>query len=167
MFDRGGSPPHIVELFRRPALRLCGGNGKIRRRFRHPRVPGNKLHVPSAFERAIPERVVNEKLFQRCEQQRAESTTIWVSALKETALQQHKKKALSQILGVWNGTAAPADESENGAPINAAKVGQGAARLILVRAGFCAGKNHAPARSREPIQTLLAYGSGLRVHERS
>src|SRR5438105_12236008 len=98
MFDRRGSPPHIVELFRRPALRLCGGNGKIRRRLRHPRVPGNKLHVASAFERALPERVVDEKLFQRREQERAESTTIWIRALKETALQQHKKKALGQIL---------------------------------------------------------------------
>src|SRR5207302_9857977 len=104
---------------------------------------------------ALPERVVNEKLFQRREQQGAESATIWVRALKETALQQHKKKALGQILGVWNGSAAPADESENGTPIDAAKVGQGAASLILVRAGLCAGKNHAPARSREPIQTLL------------
>src|SRR5438132_9740132 len=103
MFDRGGGPPNIVELFRRPAFRLCGGNGKIRRRLRHPRVPGNKLHVASAFERALPERVVNEKLFQCREQQGAEPTTIWVRALKETALQQHKKKALGQILGVWNG----------------------------------------------------------------
>src|SRR6266446_1712854 len=120
MFDCGGGPPCIIELFRRPAFRLPGGNRQIGRCFRHPLVPGYKLQVASALKSAFLYRVVDKEILQCFEQQRAESATIWVCALEQPAFKHHNKEALGQILCIWNRAAMLADESEDGAPISAA-----------------------------------------------
>ena len=95
----------------------------MRRRFRHPFVPGHKLRVTTTFCRPSFMMGVDKKILHRLEQQGTKSSTIRISALEEMTLKHYEEKILREILGVGNRMATAADESENGPPISFAELG--------------------------------------------
>ena len=62
--------------------------------------------------------------------------------------------------------AAPADESENGSPINAAEIAERFARLAFHRSRAGAGKNDAPASGDETVGVAFALDGGVSFHRR-
>ena len=81
-------------------------------------------------------------------------------------LKHHNEKILGEILGIGNGMATPADESEDRPPINFAKLAQRFARRFFVCARIDAGENHAPARGGESIPAAMLVGDRVGVHSR-
>ncbi len=100
-----------------------------------------------------------QEILQRLEHERTEPSTIPIGTLEETTFKHHHKKILCQVLGIGDGMALPADESENRPPINFAKLGERFARLLLAAFRIRAGKNDAPPRCHEAVASLTGDGS--------
>ena len=126
----------------------------MRWRLRHPIVPGNNLHVATAFPRVTLCCGIPQEILQRLEYERPEPSTTPIGTIEETTFKHHYKKILCQVLSIGNGVALAADEGENRSPINFAKRGQRGARLFLVVARIGTGKYHAPARRQEAVGPL-------------
>jgi hypothetical protein len=108
-----------------------------------------------------------QEILQDLEHERTEPSTTPIGTLEETTFKHHYKKILCQVLGIGDGMAPPADESENRSPINFAKLGERFARLLLVASPIRAGKNHAPPRRHEGIGAALEGRRGVRVQARA
>ena len=100
----------------------------------------------TAFARALPDCVVDQKILQRLEQQRAKPAATGIRAFEKITFKNHEKKILGQVLRVRDGVTAAANERENRSPISFAQIGQCLARLRFACGGIHARENHAPAR---------------------
>ena len=92
---------------------------------------------------------VVEKVLERLEQQRTETTAVRVCLLKPITFEHHDKEILREILGILGRITAPGDESKNRPPIDAAELGKRCAGVFLSGLRVGAGKNEAPARRDE------------------
>src|SRR5258708_15583280 len=68
----------------------------MRWRLGHPIIPGNKLHVATAFPRGTLRFRIAQKILQRFEHQRTEAPASWIGALQKLTFKQHDKKILCQ-----------------------------------------------------------------------
>ena len=138
----------------------------MRRRFRHPIVPGNKLHAAAAFLGMSFLRDVNEKILERPQQERAEPPAVTIGVLQPIVLQNGHEKILSEVLCVLDRKTACVDKGENRSPISTAKLGEGATRLLLF-AAIGGGKDEAPAGSYKLARSVSTPLATLPVHERT
>src|ERR1044071_4942496 len=109
---------------------------------------------------------VDQKILHRLEQQGTKAPAIRIGAFEEMALKHHNEKILREILGIRDGSPAPADESENRPPISLAEVLQRLSRLLLIAPRVGAGDDYAPPRGGELIRAGLPIASRFNVHER-
>jgi len=65
---------------------------------------------------------VNEKILERCEQERTKPAAIAICVLEPVALQYLQKEILREVLRVFRRIAAPTDEYENGPPVSPAEL---------------------------------------------
>lgn len=77
--------------------------------------------------------LVVQKTLQGLEQKRPKSPLISISGLNQAAFDDFAKKFLSQILCVRYRVALTADESENGSPVDLAKLGKRSLRFLFIR----------------------------------
>ena len=82
-------------------------------------------------------------------------------------LEHRNEKILREILGIRNGSATPADESENGPPISLAEFGQSHARTHITFPGVAARKDDAPPRGTKLIRAALPIANRFRFHSRA
>src|SRR2546423_9399494 len=65
LFHDGSGPAQIKEPLGWPRFKRVRGDHELRRRLRHPVVPGNKLHVATAFSGAPFVEIVEEQILER------------------------------------------------------------------------------------------------------
>src|SRR5947209_17239804 len=121
----------------------------MRWRFRHPIIPGNKLHFATAFPRAALRLRIVQKVLQRLEHQRTEAPASRIGALQKLTFKHRDKKILRQVLGVRRRISPPANESEDRSPVYFAKFRQRLVDLLLVAVPVGAGNYNAPACREE------------------
>jgi len=109
---------------------------------------------------------VVEEILERFEQERAKPAALWIGVLEPITFQHHKKKILGEILRVFGGMAAPADEGEDWAPIQPAEFGERFPRFLIVAGEIGRGKDQTPARGREVARGAAAFRGHTGVHER-
>ena len=124
------------------------------------------MHVATAFPRVALRGGIAQEILQRLQHERTKPSTTPIGTLEETTFKHHNKKILRQILGVGNGIALLADESENRPPINFAKLGECFARLLLVAARIRTGQDNAPPRRHEAVGVALVGSGSVRVQGR-
>jgi hypothetical protein len=100
VFHNRRRPSEVEDALRRQGVEYLNWNGQLRRRFRHPIVPGNKFHAAAAFVSMSFLRGVNEKILERPEQERTEPAAISIGVLQPVFLNYCHKKILREILGV-------------------------------------------------------------------
>ena len=108
-----------------------------------------------------------QEILQDLEHERTEPSATPIGTLEETTFKHHYKKILCQVLGIGDGMAPPADESENRSPINFAKLGERFAHRLLVAFRLPARKDHAPPSRHEGIGAALEGRRGVRVQARA
>ena len=142
----------------------------MRWRLRRPFVPGNNLHVSTAFPRETICCGIPQEILQRPEYERTEPSATRIGTLQHLTLKDHNEKTLREVLSIGNGVALAADESENRSPINFAKLGQRFVRLFLVAARIGTGKHHAPpgrceaVRPLDPAWGVVWFQGGSKLH---
>jgi hypothetical protein len=107
---------------------------------------------------------VREKILERSEQERTESTPARISQFQKVTLEDHDEKILRQILCVADRIASPTNKSEDGPPVSPAKLSERTI-AVLVRARWIGMKNHAPMRRRESIGVVHCQGRFVRFHQ--
>src|SRR6266487_6227749 len=132
----------------------------MRWRLGHPIVPGNKLHVATAFPRATFRFRIAQKILQRFEHQRTEAPASWIGALQKLTFKHHDKKILCQVLGVWRRMSQAANEREDRSPVYFAKFRQRLVHLLRAAVRVGAGKHNAPACRSE---TTVRGPTGSRI----
>src|SRR5206468_6868336 len=159
-------PAHIENSLRRPSIRFLLRNREMRWRLGHPIVPGNKLHVATAFPRATLRFRIAQKVLQGLEHQRTEAPASWIGALQKLTFKQYDKKILCQVLGVRRRMSQAANEREDRSPVYFAKFRQRPVHLLLAAVRVNAGKHNTPAcRSETTVRGTM--GSGIiRIHRR-
>jgi hypothetical protein len=130
----------------------------------HPIVPGNELKFAASFLGMALFGRVREKILERSEQERAESTPARVSQFQKITFEDHDEEILREILCVADRIASPTNKGEDGPPVGAAKLGEGTI-AVLVRARWIGTKNHAPMRRGELIGVARCQGRIVRFHE--
>src|SRR5262249_14385642 len=93
---------------------------------------------------------------------RSKSSLSPICRLHEATFDDLAKKFLRQILCVRNGMALPADECENGSPVNFAKLGKGSVRFLFIRYRVRTRQYDAPACGHEP--SMRVAKGGIRSH---
>src|SRR5678815_6159169 len=116
----------------------------MRWRLGHPIVPGNKLHVATAFPRGTLRFRIAQKVVQRFEHQRTEPPASWIGALQKLTFKHHDKKILCQVLGVLRRMSHAANEREDRSPVYFAKFSQRSVHLLSVAVRVGARKHNAP-----------------------
>ena len=111
-------------------------------------------------------RGVVEKILERLEQERTKTAPLRVGVPEPITFQNHKKKILGEILGVFGGMAAPADEGEDWAPIQPAEFGERFPRFLIVAGEIGRGKDQTPARRREVARGATAFRGHTGIHDR-
>jgi hypothetical protein len=106
--------------------------------------------------------LIVQKALHGLKQKRPESPLVTIGGLHEATFDDLAKKFLGQILCVRNGVALTADESENGSPVNFAKLGKGSVRFLSIRCRVGTRKNDAPACCQEP--SMRVAKGGIRSH---
>ena len=166
LFDDGGGPAQIEKPLSRPRFQGPGGNGELRRRLRHPIVPGNELHVAASLARVFLGDGIVQEILERLQEERAEPAPRWVRVPEPITFEDHEKKILSEILGVFGGVAAPADEGEDGTPVKPAKFRKRLARFLIVAFEIGGSEDETPARGREVARFATVFRCYRGVHER-
>ena len=110
-------------------------------------------------------RGVVEKILERLEQERTKTAPLRVGVPEPITFQNHKKKILGEILGVFGGMAAPADEGKDRAPIEPAKFRERLACFLVVAGEIGRGEDETPARGREVARGAAAFRGYTGVHE--
>src|SRR5512132_1689229 len=106
-----------------------------------------------------------QETLQRRKQKGAEPAFVSISRLKKSPFEHLREKLLSEILGVRNGVALPADESENWSPVDCTELGKCSVRLSFIGFRVRAGQNDAPPCRHEP-RLAEAINGGFRFHRR-
>ena len=96
----------------------------MRWRLGHPIIPGNKLHIATAFPRGTLRFRIAQKVFQRFEDQRTETSASWIRALQKLTFKHNDEKILCQVLGVRRRMSQAANEREDRPPVYLAKFRQ-------------------------------------------
>src|SRR3954447_23773752 len=90
-------------------------------------------------------RDIDQEIFHRPQQERAEAAAIGIGGLKKVSLHNHEEKILGEVLGIGRGITATINESEDRPPIDLAKLGK--TRIDLAgAAGRAPLAKQAPAR---------------------
>jgi len=134
LFDNRRRPAQIEEPFGRPRFQGLRGNGQLRRRFRHPIVPGNELHIAAPFARVPLLGGIVQKIAERFQEERTKPPAGGIGVPEPVALEDHDEKILGEILRVLGGMSSPADKRKDGAPVKPAKFRERLARLLIVAA---------------------------------
>ena len=138
----------------------------MRWRLRHPIVPGNKLHVATAFPRGTLCLRIAQKVLQRLEHQRTEAPASWIGALEKLTVKHHDKKILCQVLGVRRRMSQTANEREDWSPVYFAKFCQRRVHLLRAAVRVDAGKHNAPACRIETTVREPTVSRFIRIHGR-
>ena len=131
LLDHRGRPANIEESFRTGRIERSFRQAQMRRRVRHPIIPGNEFEIAAPFLGLAFLVRIDQEILERLEQEGTEPSAFRIGALQEVSLKHGEKKILGQILGIGRGIAAAADESENGPPIELAKLCQSRVRGVL------------------------------------
>src|SRR4051812_25835470 len=103
-------------------------------------------------------RGIVEEILERLEQKGAKPSASRVGMFQPITFQHHKKKILGEILCVLGRMAAAADERKYRPPIQAAELGQGLLRFLIVAGEIGRGKDKTPTRSREIARRAAVRG---------
>src|SRR6266480_7277432 len=98
LFDYCRSPTQVEQLLRRPRIERLRGDRQLRGRFSHPIIPRNEFHAATTFGCAQFLSGVSQEISQGLQQQRTETTSVAVGALKKRSLEQAREKILCEIL---------------------------------------------------------------------
>lgn len=165
LFDHGRRPPQIEKALSGPGFHGLGRDRKLRRRFRHPVIPGDELDVAAPLARMAFLRRIVQEVLERLEQERAEPAPGGIGVLKPITFEHHDKKILGKVLRIGGGMTAPANEREDGTPIEPAKFREGLARLLIAGSEIGRGENETPARRREVASFAAPFRRESGVHE--
>ena len=77
----------------------------MRWRLRRPFVPGNKLHVSTAFPRETLCCGIPQEILQRPEHERTEPSATRIGTLQYLTFRHHNEKILREVLSIGNGVA--------------------------------------------------------------
>ena len=132
----------------------------MRWRLGHPIIPGNKLHIATAFPRGTLRFRIAQKVFQRFEDQRTETSASWIRALQKLTFKHNDEKILCQVLGVRRRMSQAANEREDRPPVYLAKFRQRGVHLLRVAVRIGAGKHNAPACR---VETTVRGSDGGKV----
>src|SRR5438045_7796127 len=110
LLNYGRGPAQIEEALGRPFFQGMGRDGELRWRLRHPIVPRDKLRPAAAFARMLFLESVVQKILKRLEEERSEPAAAGIGVPEPVTFQHHNEKILGEILCVFHGMTAPADE---------------------------------------------------------
>ena len=163
LLDDGGRPSDIEKTLRSGGIERPFRKAQMRWRLGHPIVPGNEFQVAASLLRPDFFMSVAQEILNRFEEQRSKPPALRIRPSQQIPSQNCDEEILSQILSVRDGVTATTDKSEDGAPIELAKLRErGAGSPFGVRAGR---EDDAPARRGEPARAATLLGE-VRFHTR-
>jgi hypothetical protein len=108
---------------------------------------------------------VTQEILDRFKQERTKAAAMLIRASQPIALQNHGEKILSEILRFLERVAPATCIQEDGPPVRPAKFSERFARLLLINARACCGKNQAPPRRPEPMRFGQLPHGRFRFHQ--
>lgn len=166
LLDDRRSPAQIEKTLGRPRFHRLRGDRQLRRRFRHPVVPGDELDIAASFSRMPLLGGIVQEIRERFEQEVTEPAAGGIGVPEPITFQHHKKKILGEILRVRSGMTAPADERKDGTPIEPAEFREGLLRLLFVASEIGRGENETPACCREVSSFAATFRRDRGVQDR-
>lgn len=166
LFDNCGGPAQIEESFGGPRFQGLRGNGELRRRLRHPVVPGNEMDIAAPFAGVPFLGCIVEEISERLQEERTKTSPRAIGMPEPVPLEHHDEKILGKVLGILRGMTTPADEGKDRAPIQSAKLRERLPRLLIVAAEIGRSKDKTPARGGEVSRGTAAFRGREGVHRR-
>lgn len=117
--------------------------------------------MPAALRRDI-----DQEIFQRPQQKRAETAAVRIGELDKISLHDHEEKILGKVLGIRLGITFAINEREDWSPIDVANLSEAGIDLAP-GAGRAALADQAPARSNEMRECSRTLLIGRRSHASS
>src|SRR5262249_14250702 len=105
-----------------------------------------------------------EKTLDSLKEQRAKAPPLRIGTAEQVALQDPEEEILGKIFGVLLRVDAAGDKSEDGSPVNSAKLSQRLSGFLIAGLGVGGGENDAPAGGFEMARCFYKVCALARAH---